>query len=314
MPQAARLGDLIGHTPPGDGPIGGGGGDQTGKIIGPCSGNVYTNGIKAARAHVDKTVCSKHDHAPPPIATGSATVFINGLPAARVGDKTVCSAFIISGSGNVFIGGPAEQTDDIESDGFFPPFLDDALEMAKSGAALVFGTEPEIGYSGLGQRTSAAGAAVALKSYPQRFMIGQQTFRFNAGTPEQRAQAVKDLQAIFKTKRGAEMLARLEARRTIFGNKKEFCIDLFPINSAQARIDSDSIQVDPKYHHQIETTAGRITMSTQRMFAHELGHAVMNAPVEHLRKEHRMININSNENPIMKELGEPERIKYETYH
>ncbi|NHZ60806.1 PAAR domain-containing protein [Massilia genomosp. 1] len=94
MPQAARLGDLIGHTPPGDGPKGGGGGDQTGKIIGPCSGNVFTNGIKAARAHVDKTVCSKHDQAPPPIATGSATVFINSLPAARVGDKTVCSAFM----------------------------------------------------------------------------------------------------------------------------------------------------------------------------------------------------------------------------
>lgn len=78
MPQAARLGDPIGHTPPGDSPKGGGGGDPTGKIIGPCSGNVFTNGIKAARAHVDKTACSKHDQAPPPIATGSPTVFING--------------------------------------------------------------------------------------------------------------------------------------------------------------------------------------------------------------------------------------------
>lgn len=100
MPQAARLGDPIGHTKPGDGPKGGGGGDKTGKIIGPCSGNVFTNGIKAARANVDETVCSKHDSAPPPIATGSPTVFINGLPAARVSDKIACGAFITDGSPN----------------------------------------------------------------------------------------------------------------------------------------------------------------------------------------------------------------------
>ncbi|UOD32305.1 PAAR domain-containing protein [Massilia violaceinigra] len=135
MAKAARLGDPIGHTPPDDGPKGGGGGDETGKIIGPCSGNVFTNGIKAARAHVDKTICSKHDQAPPPIATGSPKVFINGLPAARVGDKIACGAFITDGSSNVFIGGGSVQTDPIVRDDLVIPVLKRALEVAEAGAA-----------------------------------------------------------------------------------------------------------------------------------------------------------------------------------
>ncbi|NHZ35822.1 PAAR domain-containing protein [Massilia rubra] len=137
MPQAARLGDPIGHTPPGDGPKASGGGDKTGKIIGPCSGNVFTNGIKAARAHVDETVCSKHNQAPPPIATGSPKVFINGLPAARVSDKIACGAFIIEGSPNVFIGGGGVQTDPIMPEGTISPEVELALTVAQAGAAAI---------------------------------------------------------------------------------------------------------------------------------------------------------------------------------
>lgn len=40
------------------------------------------------------------------IAEGSATVFINGKPAARLHSKMVCGAHIKSGSPNTFIGGP----------------------------------------------------------------------------------------------------------------------------------------------------------------------------------------------------------------
>lgn len=140
MPKAARLGDPIGHTPPGGGPQGGGGGDVTGKIIGPCSGNVFTNGIKAARAHVDKTVCSKHDKAPPPIATGSATVFINGLPAARVSDKIACGAFIIDGSSNVFIGDSGAQTDTVMPEGVMAPGLEAVMQMAEISATASYGS------------------------------------------------------------------------------------------------------------------------------------------------------------------------------
>jgi uncharacterized Zn-binding protein involved in type VI secretion len=77
------------------------------------SGNVFTNGKPAARAHVDTATCDKHGSVPQVIAQGSRTVHINGQPAARVGDRTVCDGKISAGSGNVNIGGPTEQTDDI---------------------------------------------------------------------------------------------------------------------------------------------------------------------------------------------------------
>lgn len=77
------------------------------------SGNVFTNGKPAARAHLDTAACEKHGSAPQVIAQGSRTVLINGQPAARVGDRTVCDGKISAGSGNVNIGGPTAQTDDI---------------------------------------------------------------------------------------------------------------------------------------------------------------------------------------------------------
>jgi|GEM_PF-6763712 len=88
--------------------IGGGGGGTggvvTGLIVGPCSGNVFTNGIPSARAMVDLAKCSQHPAMPQPIVSGSSNVFINGSPAARLDDKILCGAVILSGSGNVFIG------------------------------------------------------------------------------------------------------------------------------------------------------------------------------------------------------------------
>jgi uncharacterized Zn-binding protein involved in type VI secretion len=43
-------------------------------------------------------------HPAGPIITGSATVLIGGLRAARVGDSTACGATIVSGCPNVFVG------------------------------------------------------------------------------------------------------------------------------------------------------------------------------------------------------------------
>ncbi|MFB9240535.1 PAAR domain-containing protein [Massilia antarctica] len=45
------------------------------------------------------TFCAKHPQVPLPIATGSASVYINGLPAARVDDTIACSAVITDGPG-----------------------------------------------------------------------------------------------------------------------------------------------------------------------------------------------------------------------
>ncbi|MDD0808738.1 PAAR domain-containing protein [Curvibacter sp. RS43] len=64
------------------------------------SPNVLINGLPAARMG-DK---SKHRKTPEAIIEGSGSVKINGQAAARVDDKVACGQVIISGSGNVFIG------------------------------------------------------------------------------------------------------------------------------------------------------------------------------------------------------------------
>lgn len=39
------------------------------------------------------------------LAEGSSTVFINGMPAGRLGDPISCGSAVITGSGNVVCGG-----------------------------------------------------------------------------------------------------------------------------------------------------------------------------------------------------------------
>lgn len=61
------------------------------------SGNVFINGVPAACLG-DTTSCGAT------IIAGSSTVFINGKPAALMGSATSHGGVIISGSGNVLIG------------------------------------------------------------------------------------------------------------------------------------------------------------------------------------------------------------------
>lgn len=64
------------------------------------SPTVRIDGIPAARVG-DKAKCGKGVDA---IAEGEATVRINGKPAARVGDKHGCGGAILKGSATVRIG------------------------------------------------------------------------------------------------------------------------------------------------------------------------------------------------------------------
>lgn len=69
------------------------------------SPTVFVNGLPAARLGDPLTAHSKPDHPPHPrkIATGSATVFIDGLPAARAGDAIDCGG-VVASVGTVNIG------------------------------------------------------------------------------------------------------------------------------------------------------------------------------------------------------------------
>jgi uncharacterized Zn-binding protein involved in type VI secretion len=119
-----------------------------GFIIGACSSNVFTNGIKAARAHVDLVNCFKHSTPHPPIATGSATVFINGFHAARVDDQIACGAVITNGSSNVFIGGGTYQTNPVNPENLVPGWVHAALFIV-GGASAIALAGPVIAIGGL---------------------------------------------------------------------------------------------------------------------------------------------------------------------
>lgn len=53
----------------------------------------------------DAHACPQKGHSVNNIASGSNNVFINGVPAARVGDIASCGATIVAGSSTVFING-----------------------------------------------------------------------------------------------------------------------------------------------------------------------------------------------------------------
>jgi uncharacterized Zn-binding protein involved in type VI secretion len=79
MPPAARTGDLTSHGTP--------------LSPGPGSPTVLIGGMPAWRAASDFHTCPLFTGTVPHVggivAMGSATVFVNGLPAARVGDMVV---------------------------------------------------------------------------------------------------------------------------------------------------------------------------------------------------------------------------------
>ncbi|WCM93954.1 DUF6531 domain-containing protein [Acidovorax sp. NCPPB 2350] len=80
--------------------------DITGALGTRGAATVFINKKAAMRAVADFTTCSKHGQPNPNfIAEGTDSVFIETYPAARKGDKLMCSAQIASGSDNVLMGG-----------------------------------------------------------------------------------------------------------------------------------------------------------------------------------------------------------------
>src|SRR5690606_4598766 len=106
--------------------------------------NVYINSRNAMRAGMDNaSSCTgfpcNHPLWPFPvlIAEGSASVFINGAPAARRKSKMVCGAHIKSGSENTFIGGPTLRVAFVlDIEGWMHTGLE-ALGLLAAGGALI---------------------------------------------------------------------------------------------------------------------------------------------------------------------------------
>lgn len=76
-------------------------------VTGAGSATVFINGFGAVRLG---DLVGTHPRAGclpdvSPLTTGSSTVFVNGMPVGRIGDQYTSDNIIISGSTNVFIGG-----------------------------------------------------------------------------------------------------------------------------------------------------------------------------------------------------------------
>lgn len=89
------------------------------------SSNVFINGRPAVMAHMSVGDCDEHGPALQRVAEGSSRVYINGLPAARTGDRLTCSGVISDGSPNVIVGGSKVQTDEISPE--IPDWVDRVL-------------------------------------------------------------------------------------------------------------------------------------------------------------------------------------------
>jgi uncharacterized Zn-binding protein involved in type VI secretion len=118
------------------------------------SPTIFINGRPAARATLSLAICRE---GPPQMeATGAETVYFDGMPAGRKDEKLTCSAKIIEGSDNVFIGGPSVQTLAMEPE--VPGWLTTTMQamaiggtiLATGGIAAAYGIGAALGSLALG--------------------------------------------------------------------------------------------------------------------------------------------------------------------
>ena len=173
---------VVAATVVGAAAAGGGIGMVLGSLSGTATvvGNIATgspdtmwDGRKAARAVADFADCAGMPfsffhlpgHGAKYIATGAATVLVNGMPAARDGDSLQCSALIKVESGTVVIGGPSVQTMPIDAE--VPGWIGTTLMVAGLGSALI-SASPVVVLCGLagGIFGQVAGEEVAMRLFP----------------------------------------------------------------------------------------------------------------------------------------------------
>ncbi|WP_151636244.1 RHS repeat-associated core domain-containing protein [Noviherbaspirillum aerium] len=142
----------------------------SGKII-TGSPNVYTNGRAAALVQLSGVACDKHPPLPR-VAEGSGTVFINGLAAARIDDRTECDARIQTGSSDVFIGGG--RTGYLKIHPEIPEALRTAVDWAFTLAGLAGGLAGLAGKAaGKGMRALAPCAARYIAGFAAGEAVGR---------------------------------------------------------------------------------------------------------------------------------------------
>ena len=130
--------------------------------------------------------------------------------------------------------------------------------------------------------------------------------RVVGGRVHERQQMQRSLERVFRTPRGQEM--RSEAERSFQQDR----VRIVDRGDASHHEDSPEVRINPRWVDSdgsiMETTEGPLRSSMEAVVGHELGHSIMRDADD---GPGQMNNVNRNENPIRRSLGEPERRRYD---
>lgn len=146
------------------------------------------------------------------------------------------------------------------------------------------------------------------------FEIGEKTFVLKGGTADQQAEAESATRELMKTPLGKEkILPALEARRFLWFFKVDEVIDMRNVrnNAYVSPFDRDVIHIDPYFRPRIDTTIGPIFSDFRRTLWHEFGHSALGIDDNNYMNMRRMENVIKVENPLMRYIGQPERVRYD---
>ena len=127
----------------------------------------------------------------------------------------------------------------------------------------------------------------------------------NGGTADEQAQVQSAVDQVFSTPEGQQMLAEIDGPWYEHGDPQTLNIDDYGTDEAVPN--SGVLDVNPNATLWIQTPNGTAQASLARIIAHELGHSLRGTLDD---GPCRMNNVNKNENPVAKALGQPLRIKY----
>ena len=162
-----------------------------------------------------------------------------------------------------------------------------------------------------GQSDRAANGGLTMGQMMKGHTTGHRNFfsrlfhpraRVTGGTYEQRKLYREAIKKVFGSEHGGDYVREIDVRGygvTVHLTHED---DAYSMGAPSSRVN-----IDPNYSGEVKTMAGCIPPTPTRLISHEFGHAVMGTLDD---GPNRMNNVLRNENPIMRELGEPERLQY----
>lgn len=130
--------------------------------------------------------------------------------------------------------------------------------------------------------------------------------RVVGGRAEERQRIQRSIERVMQTPRGQEM--RREAERTFQQER----VRIVERGDAGHNEGSQEVRINPRWVDSdgsiVETTDGPLRSSMEAVVGHELGHSIMRDADD---GPGQMNNVNRNENPIRRSLGDPERRRYD---